>query len=45
MADFDPVEHTGEDVYIGLDLSATQDLTAIGYVVQTGVDARAAAAV
>jgi phage terminase large subunit-like protein len=39
MVEFDPVQHSGEDVYIGLDLSATQDLTAIGYVVQTGVDA------
>lgn len=39
MVDFDPIEHSGEDVFIGIDLSATQDLTAIGYVVQTGVDA------
>jgi phage terminase large subunit-like protein len=40
MADFDPAEHTGENVFIGIDLSATQDLTAIGYVVQTGVDSQ-----
>jgi len=39
MADFDPAMHSGEDVFLGLDLSATQDMTAIGYVVQTGTDA------
>lgn len=39
LADFDPTEHTGEDVYLGLDLSATQDLTALGFVVPTGRDA------
>ena len=40
MAEFDPAEHSGEDVFVGIDLSATQDMTAIGYVVQTGVDAQ-----
>jgi phage terminase large subunit-like protein len=39
QADFDPAMHSGEDVFVGLDLSATQDMTAIGYMVQTGVDA------
>ncbi len=38
LSDFDPSEHTGEDVYLGLDLSATQDLTALACVVQTGED-------
>jgi phage terminase large subunit-like protein len=38
LADFDPAEHTGEEVYLGLDLSATQDLTALAFVVPTGVD-------
>lgn len=36
LSDFDPIEHSGEDVSLGADLSATQDLTAIGFVVQTG---------
>lgn len=39
LADFDPSQHAGEDVCLGLDLSATQDLTALGFVVQTGMDA------
>jgi phage terminase large subunit-like protein len=38
QADFDPAMHSGEDVFVGLDLSATQDMTAIGYMVQTGTD-------
>lgn len=38
LADFDPAEHTGEEVFLGLDLSATQDLTALAYVVPTGHD-------
>jgi phage terminase large subunit-like protein len=38
LHDFDPAEHTGEDVYLGLDLSATQDLTALAYCVPTGHD-------
>ncbi len=37
LADFEPeTEHTGEPVYVGLDLSATQDLTAMAFVVPTG---------
>ena len=39
LADFDPLQHSGEDIFLGLDLSATQDLTALAHVVQTGVDA------
>lgn len=38
LADFDPLEHSGESVWLGLDLSATQDLTAIGFVAETGKD-------
>jgi phage terminase large subunit-like protein len=36
LQDFDPAEHTGEPVYVGVDLSATQDMTAMGFVVPTG---------
>jgi phage terminase large subunit-like protein len=36
LADFDPAEHTGEPVYVGVDLSATTDLTAMAFVVPTG---------
>lgn len=36
LADFDPQEHFGAQVYAGVDLSATKDLTAIGFVVKTG---------
>src|SRR5690606_10158155 len=37
LADFDPhVEHKGKDVFLGLDLSQSRDLTALGAVVQTG---------
>jgi phage terminase large subunit-like protein len=36
LSDFDPAEHSGEDVSAGADLSATQDLTAMAFVVQTG---------
>lgn len=39
LGDFDPSEHNGEDVYLGVDLSATQDLTAVAHVVQTDTDA------
>ena len=39
MQDFDPEEHAGEDVWIGLDLSQNRDITAMAAVVQTGVDA------
>jgi phage terminase large subunit-like protein len=38
LADFDPaIEHAGKDIAIGIDLSAAQDLTAMAFVVQTGV--------
>lgn len=36
MAEFDPSDHAGADVYCGLDLSATQDMTVLASVVQTG---------
>lgn len=37
LHEFDPlVEHEGADVYAGIDLSAAQDLTAVGYCVETG---------
>ena len=36
LAEFDPAEHAGNDVYVGLDLSAAQDLTAMAFAVQTG---------
>lgn len=36
LSDFDPVELTGEKVYLGVDLSATTDLTALAAVAQTG---------
>lgn len=37
LADFDPaVEHSGKRVSVGADLSATQDMTALGFVVETG---------
>lgn len=39
LADFDPLEHSGERAFVGLDLSATQDLTAMAFVVPTGADA------
>jgi phage terminase large subunit-like protein len=37
LADFDPLDHAGADVYLGADLSGTQDLTAVAGVVQTGM--------
>jgi phage terminase large subunit-like protein len=36
LADFDPTEHRGKKLHIGLDLSERQDLTAMGCVVETG---------
>jgi phage terminase large subunit-like protein len=37
LADFDPYEDlAGEEVAVGADLSAAQDMTALGFVVQTG---------
>lgn len=38
LADFDPAIHAGKPVALGGDLSATQDLTAIAAVVETGRD-------
>lgn len=36
LADFDPAEHSSERVFVGVDLSATQDLTAMAFVIPTG---------
>lgn len=36
LADFDPREHLGQKVYTGADLSGAQDLSALGFCVQTG---------
>lgn len=37
MEEFDPyVEHVGKDVAVGIDLSATRDLTAAAFTVETG---------
>ena len=36
LADFDPREHVGKQVWAGADLSGSQDLTALGFVVCTG---------
>lgn len=36
LADFDPEEHKGKRIYLGLDLSQNRDLTAMGAVVETG---------
>lgn len=36
LDDFDPADHSGAQVFIGVDLSATQDITAVGFVVPTG---------
>lgn len=36
LADFDPEEHHGSRVYLGLDLSQSRDITALGAVVRTG---------
>jgi phage terminase large subunit-like protein len=40
LADFDPAEHRGKPVSLGLDLSGTKDLTALAHVVQTGTVTR-----
>lgn len=37
--DFDPEEHAGEEIWLGLDLSQNRDITALGAVVRTGTDA------
>ena len=36
LADFDIGEHAGKDIFIGLDLSQTRDITAMGVAVRTG---------
>jgi phage terminase large subunit-like protein len=36
LVDFDPLEHTGEVIAIGLDIGATKDMTALACVLQTG---------
>lgn len=36
LDDFDPLEHAGRPCYLGLDLSASRDLTALAFVVPTG---------
>lgn len=37
LSDFDPSIHYGKELFAGLDLSAAQDLTARGNVVETGI--------
>lgn len=38
LADFDPaIEHAGKEVAAAVDLSATQDLTAVAFMVRTGM--------
>jgi len=37
IADFDPVEHHGKRVALGLDLSQSRDITALAAVVETGI--------
>ena len=39
LVDFDPKEHTGEQVFLGLDLSQNRDITAMAAVTRTGTDA------
>lgn len=36
MADFTPAQHMGKDVFVGLDLSQSRDITAAAFVVKTG---------
>jgi phage terminase large subunit-like protein len=36
MQDFDPASHHGKEVFAGLDLSQSRDITAAGFVVKTG---------
>ena len=36
LADFDPLDHSGENIVAGVDLSASRDLTAVAFVVETG---------
>lgn len=39
LAEFDPQEHAGKPVFLGLDLSQNRDITAMGAVVETGKNA------
>jgi phage terminase large subunit-like protein len=39
LADFDPLIHEGEEIFLGLDLSQNRDITAMGAVVRTGTTA------
>jgi phage terminase large subunit-like protein len=43
LDDFEPSEHIGRDVFMGADLSGSQDLTALAFVVPTGEVERAGA--
>lgn len=36
IADFDPVVHHGEPIWVGCDLSQNKDITALAFVVKTG---------
>lgn len=36
LADFDPIEHEGKEIWLGCDLSQNRDITALGAVVKTG---------
>lgn len=36
IADFDPAEHKGKHLFMGMDLSQNRDLTAVGIAVKTG---------
>jgi phage terminase large subunit-like protein len=40
LEEFDPEEHRGKPVWIGLDLSQNRDITALGAAVRTGEDAK-----
>lgn len=42
LADFDPAEHAGKSVALGVDLSGHRDLTAVAHVVETGTVLRPA---
>lgn len=39
LQEFDPEEHAGAEVFLGLDLSQNRDITALAAVTQTGTDA------
>jgi phage terminase large subunit-like protein len=38
LGEFDPRDHAGEQIFIGLDLSQNRDITAMASVVRTGTD-------